>query len=42
MLYLFGGTFLLLLGLVFVGHDPRWFHEIILQSATRHHGAIQH
>jgi len=42
ILYLFCGTFLLLLGLMLVGHDPRWFHEIILQSATRHHGAIQH
>ncbi|HYK16866.1 MAG TPA: hypothetical protein VEV37_02540 [Bryobacteraceae bacterium] len=39
---LFCGTFLLPLGLMLVGHDPRWFHEIILQSATRHHGVIQH
>jgi hypothetical protein len=42
MLYLFCGAFLPLLGLMLVGHDPRWFHEIILQRATRHHGGIQH
>lgn len=30
VLYCVCGTFLLLMGLMWVGHDPRWFHQIML------------
>lgn len=29
-LYCVCGTFLLLMGLMWVGHDPRWFHQMML------------
>jgi|GEM_PF-6961507 len=32
-LYCFFATFLLLLGLMWVGHDPRWFHQMMLSNA---------
>ena len=32
-LYCICGAFLLLMGLMWVGHDPRWFHQIMLSNA---------
>ncbi|HEV2298701.1 MAG TPA: hypothetical protein VGR72_09320 [Candidatus Acidoferrales bacterium] len=29
-LYCLCGAFLLLMGLMWVGHDPRWFHQMML------------
>ena len=36
-LYCFCGTFLLLMGLMWVGHDPRWFHQMMLSNAKTAH-----
>ncbi len=36
-LYCFCGTFLLLMGLMWIGHDPRWFHEMILRTVKGAH-----
>jgi hypothetical protein len=37
-LYCVCGMFLLLMGLMWVGHDPRWFHQMMLSNAKAAHG----
>lgn len=36
-LYCVCGTFLLLMGSMWVGRDPRWFHEMLLSNAKAAH-----
>lgn len=36
-LYCLCGTFLLLMGLMWVGHDPRWFHQMMLGTSKAPH-----